>query len=122
VSDSNVELARRGWEAAQRGDLDLIADLLDPDVKWHAGEPIWEGACHNRDQVLERMRRVTLARALPQLVDVVGSGDRVAVIMARPAEDGGTELVANLSTFRDGKVVEMVHYADANDALAAVGA
>ena len=29
--------------------------------------------------------------------------------------------VANLTTFRDGKVVEIVHYPDANDALAAVG-
>jgi hypothetical protein len=44
----------------------------------------------------------------------------VAVIMARPA-GGGTELVANVTTFREGKVIEMVHYPNANDALAAVG-
>jgi uncharacterized protein len=122
VTDRNVELARRGWEAAKRGDLAPIGELLDPDVKWHGGAPIWEGACHSRDQVLERMRRVTLRRALPELVDVVGGGEKVAVIMARPSEDGGTELIANVSTFRDGKVIEMVHYPDANDALAAVGA
>jgi ketosteroid isomerase-like protein len=122
VTDSNVELARRGWEGAQRGDLEAITELLDPDVKWHAGDPTAEGSCQNRAQALEWIRRVTLRRALPKLVDVVGAGDKVAVVMARPSEEGGTELVANLTTFRDGKVIEMVHYPDANDALAAVGA
>jgi len=29
--------------------------------------------------------------------------------------------VANLTTFRDGKVIEMVHYPDLEDALAAAG-
>jgi ketosteroid isomerase-like protein len=118
----NVEIARRGWEAAQRGDLDVIAEVLDPDVKWHGGDPTAEGSCQNRGQALVWMRQAFRGRALPELVDVVGGGDKVAVIMARPSEDGGTELVANVSIFRDGKVIEMVHYPDANDALAAVGA
>jgi ketosteroid isomerase-like protein len=122
VNDDNVELARRGWEAVQRGDLEVIGELLDPDVKWHGGDPTWEGACHNSEQALQWIGRAIRARALPELVDVVGAGDKVAVIMARPSEQGGKELVANLTTFRDGKVIEMVHYPDANDALAAVGA
>lgn len=120
VSDSYVELARRGWEAAARGELEAIAELLDPDVKWHGGDP--ESGCQNRVQTLEFMRRAASRRALPELVDVVGAGDRVALIMARLTEEGGRELVANVTTFRDGKVVEMVHYPDANDALAEVGA
>ena len=118
----NVEIARRGWQAAQRGDLDVIAELLDPDVKWHAGDPTAEGSCQNRAQALEWMRRGSERRAAVELVDVVGAGDKVAVVFARPSEQGGTELVANVSTFRDGKVIEMVHYPDANDALAVVGA
>jgi ketosteroid isomerase-like protein len=121
VTDSNVELARRGWEAAQRGDLEAIAGILDPEVKWHGGDPTAEGSCQNRTQALEWMRRATSRQALPELVDVVGTGDRVAVIMARPTDQGGTELVANLTTFRNGRVIEMVHYANANDALAEVG-
>jgi ketosteroid isomerase-like protein len=120
VNDSYVELARRGWEAAARGELDAIAELLDPDVKWHGGDPA--SGCQNRAQTLEFMRRAAGRRALPELVDVVGAGDKVALVMARPSEHGGKELVANLTTFRDGKVVEMVHYPDANEALAAVGA
>jgi ketosteroid isomerase-like protein len=120
VSDSYVELARRGWEAAARGELEEIAELLDPDVKWHGGDPA--SGCQDRAQTLEFMRRAARRRALPELVDVVGAGDKVALIMARPSDQGGKELVANVTTFRDGKVIEMVHYPDANDALAAVGA
>jgi ketosteroid isomerase-like protein len=120
VTESNVERARRGWEAAQSGDLDPITELLDPEVKWHGGDP--SSGCLDRAQALEWVRRVTLRRALPELVDVVGAGDKVVVVMARPGQNGGTELVANVSTFRDGKVIEMVHYPDANAALATVGA
>jgi ketosteroid isomerase-like protein len=118
----NVEIARRGWEAAQRGDLDVIGELLDPDVKWHGGDPTAEGSCQNRAQALEWMRRASGRRTMVELVDVVGAGDRVAVILARPSEQGGKDLVANVSTFRGGKVIEMVHYPDANEALAVVGA
>jgi ketosteroid isomerase-like protein len=38
-----------------------------------------------------------------------------------PADDGSAPTVANLTTFRDGKVVEMVHFPDPKDALAAAG-
>jgi ketosteroid isomerase-like protein len=47
----------------------------------------------------------------------------VVVIMRPPPHgDQPTAPVANLTTFRDGKVIEMVHYPNADDALAAAGA
>jgi hypothetical protein len=69
MAETNVELARRGYAAVLRGDLDVIRHLLDPGVKWHGGDPSAAGA---RDD-------------------------------------------------RGGKVVEMVHYPDPQDALAAAG-
>jgi ketosteroid isomerase-like protein len=59
-----------------------------------------------------------------ELVDVIGAGDKVVVIMRAATMAGEPEPrpVANLTTFRDGKVVEIVHYPDANDALAAARA
>jgi ketosteroid isomerase-like protein len=56
VTETNVELARHGFEAALRGDLDAIRELLDTDVKWHGGELFAPGACHNREQAPELMR------------------------------------------------------------------
>jgi ketosteroid isomerase-like protein len=115
MAETNAERVRRGFEAVLRGDYDAIADLLDPDVKWHGGDPTAEGSCQNRTQALEWIRN---ARARGRLVDVVEAGDKVVVVI-QPA--GRDEQVANLTTFRDGKVVEMVHYPDPADALAAAG-
>ena len=123
MTDTNTELARRGFEAIAHGDFDAIAELLDPDVKWHGGDPA--DGCQNREQALalDAKRPATPSGPLPELVDVVGAGERVVVIMQPPpsAEDPAPQRTANLATFRDGKVVEMVHYDDAADALAALG-
>jgi ketosteroid isomerase-like protein len=122
MTESNVELARRGYEAVVRGDLEAIRALLDPDVKWHAGDPTAEGTCQNRDQAIAFMRQARTRAAMGEPVELVDAGDKVVVIMRRKADDGeSTELVANLTTFRDGKVIEMVHYPNPDDARAAAG-
>jgi ketosteroid isomerase-like protein len=122
VDESNVERARRGFEAVLRGDLDAVVDLLDPDVRWHGGDPDAPGACRNRDEALSFIRRsAVIGGGRVELVDVIGAGDRVVVVLRPPADgDEPSSPVANLTTFRDGRVVEMVHYPDPDDALAAL--
>jgi len=95
MAETNVELARRGYEAALCGDLDAILELLDPDVKWHGGDPSAPGACHNRDQALAFMRQARLRGGVGELVEVLDAGDRVVVIMRPPAQEG--ERVPQLS-------------------------
>ena len=126
MAESNVELVRQGWEAALRGDLEKIRDLLDPDVKWHGGDPSAAWACRNRDQALAfmggaRERRQPLAERV-ELVDVVDARENVVVVTRRGGAEGDPEqLSANLTTIRNGRVVEMVHYANADEAFAAAG-
>jgi ketosteroid isomerase-like protein len=120
VSESNVELARRGYEAITCRDFEEVSDLLDPDVKWHGGDPA--SGCQNRKQALQWLRQASTGKPRAELVDVIDAGDQVVVILRRLADDdASTELVANLTTFRDGKVVEMVHYPNPDDARAAAG-
>lgn len=121
--ERNVELARHGFAAALVGDFDAIGAMLDTDVKWHGGDPSAPGSCQNRVQALEFMRRARRRGRLGELVDVVGAGNKVVVIMRpAPQHDGETAApVANLTTFRDGMVIEMVHYPNPEDALAAAG-
>jgi ketosteroid isomerase-like protein len=122
MTESNVELARRGWEAALRGDLDAVREMLDPDVKWHGGDPSAVGSCRNRDQALEFMRTARGRNPGAELVDVIDAGDKVVLVTRRrDAGDGPAQPSANLTTFRDGKAVEMVHYPNVDDALAAAG-
>jgi ketosteroid isomerase-like protein len=119
-TETNVERARRGFEAVLRGEVDAIAPLLDPEVKWHAGDLSGAGGCHNRDEVLEFMRQALTGRRAIELVDVVDAGDRVVVILQPEADaEQPPPPVANLTTFRNGKVVEMVHYPNPDDAIVA---
>ena len=124
MSESNAQIARRGFDAMLSGDLGVIAEMLDPDVKWHGGDV--SSGCQNRTEALEFMQNA-LARRGPdiELVDVVEAGDKVVVIMRPqdPDEQGEEPAspVANVTTFRDGKVVEMVAYQDPEEAMRAEG-
>ncbi len=119
MSQELVDLARRGYEAVRAGDVEAIREFLDPDVKWHGGDPA--SGCQNRRQALEWMRSARERGLIGELVEVIDAGDQVVVIMRRTGEDGEPELIANLTTFRDGKAIEMVHYPDPGDARAAAG-
>lgn len=121
MSAANLELARRGYEALQRGDLDQISELLDEDVKWHFGDPTAAGACQNREQALAWIRRPQRGSP-PEVVEMIDAGDRVVVILQPPPEDGvPVPRRAQITTFRDGKVIEMVGYETVEDALNAAG-
>ena len=127
MTKTNVELARRGWEAIARGDFDSIRPLLHADVKWHGGDPSSPGACHNSEQALAYMARARdmrgrEGRSLGELVDVIDLGDQVVIVFRPPDADEDGELRANLTTFRDGKVAEMVAFERPEDALAAAAA
>lgn len=122
MAEDHAELARSGYEAVMRGDLDAVRDFLDPEVKWHGGDSSASEACHNREQALEVIRGARSRGAIGELVDVIGAGEKVVVIIRPPGGDGEEAApVANLTTFRDGRAVEMVHYPDPKDALAAAG-
>jgi ketosteroid isomerase-like protein len=120
--ETNVELTRRGFDAAAAGDFDAIGALLDNDVKWHGGDPSALGSCRSRAQALDVMRDAYEHGRLGELVEVVAAGDKVIVVMRPPSPDSKqAPLVANLTTFRGGKVIEMVHYPNPEDARAAAG-
>ncbi|MGN6870329.1 MAG: nuclear transport factor 2 family protein [Solirubrobacteraceae bacterium] len=119
MSQELVDLARRGYEAVRSGDFDTVGEFLDPDVKWHGGDP--SSGCQNRGQALRWMQSARGRGPIGELVELIDAGDQVVVIMRRTDDDGQPELIANLTTFRDGKAIEMVHYPDPAEARAAAG-
>ncbi|HKN95184.1 MAG TPA: nuclear transport factor 2 family protein [Thermoleophilaceae bacterium] len=111
MASENADAARRGFEAAMRGDLDPIENLLDPNVKWHGGDPA--SGCQNKEEALNFMRQALENGFAAELVDVIDAGNQVIVVL-KPAN--APEPRANLTTFRDGKVVEMVAFESPEDA------
>jgi ketosteroid isomerase-like protein len=113
----HIALVRSGFEAARAGRFEEIAGLLAADVKWHGGDPTATGSCQNRQQALEFMRQAQARNGIGELVEVIDGGEEVVVVL-RPGAD--QRPVANLTRFRDGRVVEMVHYPNPEDAIAAL--
>jgi ketosteroid isomerase-like protein len=123
MSAANVELVRWGYEAVVAGDFEPIAAMPAPDVRWHGGDPDFEGACHNREQALRFMRRAREGGRVGRLLDVIDAGDRVVVVMQPLAADGSPDRPqrANVTTFQGGLVVEIVVHETPAAACAAAG-
>lgn len=124
MSNDNVERVRRGFEAFERGDLDPIERMIDPDVEWIAHEPgPWD--CHGRDQVMGVIRDRLREGVTGSLDEVIGADDRVMICLRDPriAEflGVGTDRIYNVFTFRDGRVVRMRDHLDRQLALADAG-
>ncbi|HET9720245.1 MAG TPA: nuclear transport factor 2 family protein [Solirubrobacteraceae bacterium] len=121
MSEANVQLVRRAYAAIASGDLRLVEEFLAPDVRWHGGDPGAEDGCQNREQALARMR-TRARRQMGKLVEVIDAGESVVVVM-QPRREGQEipPLRANVTTFRNGRVVEMIAFDSPEAALAHVG-
>ena len=132
MSQEAVDLMLRGYRAFVAGDLDAIADMLDPEVEWVGDEA--EGA-FDRDDVLAILRE-RLAEGYHVTVDrCIGVGDRVVISMRfsrveadetdeRPLQSRRFYLVgryAAVVTTRGGRVARVEEHPHLTAALAAVG-
>jgi len=90
-----------------------------------ASRPLRDGVIADfevTEQMLRHFIRQGMQRgAIGELVDVIDAHDQVVVVLRPPKnlELGESELRANLTTFRDGKVVQMIAYQTPEAALAA---
>jgi ketosteroid isomerase-like protein len=131
----NEKLARRGYEAVMRGDLEALEELMAPDLTWHWWERgPWD--CNSRDEAIAVIRERLGQNAIGELREVtdLGSGRVLVVTRTRPdSELRPADLglpddhleTANVVTIRDGKVVALQDYrsqAEALDALRQGGA
>ena len=129
MSQENVELVRRRFEAFNRGDLAAMIELTDPDAVWwdRADDP-WAGAPHRgRDACFQHLAEILEdadLHAQPQ--EFIDAGDRV-VVGVRLVGRGRTSGVAfeehefHVFTLRGGKVTETREYRRRTEALEAAG-
>jgi ketosteroid isomerase-like protein len=125
----NEQLARDGYEALMRGDVEVVEDLMAPELTWHWWEHgPWD--CHSRDEAVALIRERMGQRAIGELTEVteVADGQVVVVTRMRPNSELTPEDLgrspghvesATLVTFRGGKVVAMHAHRTKADALVA---
>lgn len=127
MSDANVELARRGLEAFNRGDIEAVLAMLAPDVAVKSSPDLANpGDFHGHDGFLTWMRDWMDAweRFRVEARDAVTVGDAVVLSVHQVASGRGSGVevemdVAYLFAFAGGKVARLELHAGMEDALAA---
>jgi ketosteroid isomerase-like protein len=125
LTQTNLEIVFDHLNARRTRDIARLESQLDPDVVHQGVHP--DLVCHNRDEVLDNVRR-GFARAdfgIDRL-EVIDAGDRVVVGLAGPRfrEVPWAPLTGQIYvvyTLRQGRIVRMDDYLTRSEALAVAG-
>ena len=130
MSQENVEIVRRLFDAWSRGDFSVGADVLDPDIRvvWLSVIDAGENETRGVEAAVAMLASWVTNWEDPTLTAerILDAGDEVAVIAVWRARGEGSGVASEwrhgaVWTFRDGKVIEAISYPDPADALEAVG-
>ena len=127
MSQENVEIVRRGWDAWERGDLSAVLQMMSDDLVTHRAPPFGD-ARHGPKGFLEVNRdwMEGFAEWSVTPTDYLDAGDRVVVRTAQKArgKESGVPVAAVfwfVFALRDGKVVRIDIHAEEAAALEAAG-
>jgi ketosteroid isomerase-like protein len=130
MSEENVEIVRRVYDAADRRDGDAIFALYDPGVELDASQlgladlNVYHG--HDGLRSLFREFSETWGEIEYSYDELIDAGDQVVAVVTRHARGraSGVEVerpFALVWTVREGKVVRVVWFLTREDAIEAAG-
>jgi uncharacterized protein len=132
MSEENVNIMRQGYDAFNRGDIDTVMRLMDPNIEWR--EPDVEGlpdrgTHHGSEAVANEVFGAVAEhwdefQAVPE--EFLDAGERVIVLgyfRVRGKATGRTvdAPYAHVWTLREGKVVQHRNYVDTATFLQSLG-
>ena len=130
MSNENVELIRRAYQAYAQGDAATMLGFVDPDLEWtyldpSLGDPEPQ-VCHGRHELEAALQRRAEHGLRAELGEVVGHGDLVMAVTRTPGVDAYRVRQAddrNFSVFtvREGRIVALRDCRDRREALATAG-
>jgi ketosteroid isomerase-like protein len=135
MSEENVEIVRRLFEAVARRDSATVLALYDPDVEWDGSRHQWaeilEGPAifHGHDglRVWARNYYETWENLEDNIEELIDAGDSVVSIVTTRARGRGSGIDVELKhnagvwTLRDGRVVRVQWLPNRKEALEAAG-
>ena len=129
MSQENVEIVRRGYEAFDRGDIQTVLSLMDPEIEARVDPslPDWE-PYYGREALMSFLQAwlepwETYRIEIDDLIDV---GERVLVVVREFGRRKDTEFELeqrsyHVWTLKNGKVVRHDSFFERSDALEAAG-
>jgi uncharacterized protein len=132
MTQENVEILRRGYEAWNRRDFDQVLELLDPEIEWTfaggAQFPGTDATYHGHEGVssfwetfIEPWERINIE---PEEIRSTGDQAVAFVRFQATGRGSGVELdvpFVHLFTFRGSKAIRFQAFADRNAAFEAAG-
>ena len=134
MSEENVEIVRRLFEAISRRDTEAVLSLYDPEVEWdgsrHPMSPILGERHFHGHEGIRRFSHLyyEMWESLEDdLIEVIDAGERVISLSTTRARgrQSGIEVEwnrqAGVWTIRNGKIVRIVWFPTREEALEAAG-
>jgi ketosteroid isomerase-like protein len=130
MSNENVALIRRAYDAYARGDLAAMLEVVDPDLEWTYLDPSLADpqpqVCHGRHELESALARQAGRGLRAHLEEAAGHGDRVMVVVRTPGVDAYRVRQADdrnydVFTVRDGRIVALHACHDRQEALHLTG-
>jgi uncharacterized protein len=127
---TNVALVRSMTAAYARGDWQVAAESLHPDIEWDFSAADWpdQEVSRGRDEVLRFFRRFlgVWEDYEVQFEEFIPAGDDVVVFVRESGVGRGSGVRVEhawtqLWTVRDGRMVRFRAFSDRSEALAAAG-
>ena len=115
MSQENVEIVRRAYEAFNRHDFDAASEALDPDVEWHQitqfpDRAVYRGREDMRNRFWNQQLVEQFGDVRIEVEEFVDAGDHVVMIGHVVGHGGASGLefrlrVVNVLEMRDGKCI-----------------
>ncbi len=132
MSQENVEVFKRAFDAINRRDAEALVAELDPEVEWHSAILMAMGGkqtvYRGHEGVREWLRDLygTLSEFQAEYPDIRDLGDRTVAIGRVRARGRASEAEiesphGTVTEFKNGKGIRIRTYLDPNEALAAAG-
>jgi ketosteroid isomerase-like protein len=127
MSEENLDLIRAGFAAHNRGDLDALTQVYDPDVVF---ETLLLGTHHGNEAIrlIYEENRKTLSGYTVDPIELIDAGDQVVAVAqvngVGPASQIAMEdrdRFAFLFTIKNGRVVREQAFRNREEALEAAG-
>jgi ketosteroid isomerase-like protein len=128
AGSENATAARRALDAYNAGDLDGILATAHPDIEWEVAPEHPAATTHRgHDAVREYHEdwRNTLDDLRLELLSIAEAGDSVVTVCRISGKGSGSGAdveveIAFLQTFRDGLIIRVEEFLDADEAMRAL--
>jgi ketosteroid isomerase-like protein len=129
MPQENVEIVRRVYEAANRGDFDAANTYIHPEIEFHTYAQSPEAGVYRGKEAVRRYNEDLFAQFESirfELEELLDAGDRVVVVTTQHAvpKGGQQEMSVRITevwAVRDGLLAERRSYSTKDEALEAAG-